>query len=162
MTRFRPNPAPPSACGPGVQPGHRPDITMAVTAGAARVMADYGYPPVGEVVLANGRRADLMGVGADGTIMIVEVKSGVDDARADRKWQDYLAFADLFYFAVPPEFPPESLAQTVSLPERAGIIVADGFDGAVVQPATAVRLAGARRKALLIRLARLAAARPDR
>jgi hypothetical protein len=97
-----------------------------------------------------------MGVGPTGTIALVEVKSGPDDLRADGKWTDYLGFADLFYFAIPPDFSPDLLIRLTGLPDRAGIIVADAYDGAVVREATAQALPGARRKALLIQLARLA------
>ncbi|WP_276569881.1 MmcB family DNA repair protein [Rhodothalassium salexigens] len=144
---------------PAGAPGDRPAVTAAVTRGAARLLLALGCPPLAEVTIANGRRADLMGVMADGAIVIVEVKSGLADLRADTKWDDYLAFADRFYFAVPPGL---TLAQVLDLakpPDRVGLIVADAYDGAVVREAQAVPMAAARRKALLIRLARLGANR---
>ena len=36
--------------------------------------------------LASGRRADLVALGADGEIVIVEIKSSVADFRGDREW----------------------------------------------------------------------------
>jgi hypothetical protein len=57
------------------------------------------------------------------------VKSSIEDFRADRKWADYGPYCDAFSFAVPPDFPREVL------PEDAGLIVADGFGGAVLRPA---------------------------
>jgi hypothetical protein len=45
------------------------------------------------------------------------------------------------------------------LPDEPGLIVADGFGGAVVREAAAVALAPARRKALILAFARLAAMR---
>ena len=107
----------------------RPETTLSVTRGAARLMLDMGYAPLLEVCLPNGRRADVMAVGRKGDIVICEVKSGVEDYRVDRKWQEYGPFCDAFYFAVAPEFP-----QAV-LPDEPGLIVADGFGGAVVRPA---------------------------
>jgi hypothetical protein len=94
-----------------------------------------------------------MALGPRGQIAIVEVKSGIEDFRADRKWGDYLPFCDAFYFAVAPEFPMDAL------PAEPGLIVADAFDGAVVREAPAAPLAGARRKALTLAFARLAALR---
>jgi len=131
----------------------RPETTEAVTRGAARLFAALGYAPLYEVGLPNGRRADVMALGPKGEVAIVEVKSGVEDYRTDRKWGEYLPWCDLFYFAVAPEFPREIL------PEGPGLIVADGFGGAVLTPATATPLAGARRKALTLAFARLAASR---
>ena len=131
----------------------RPQITSAVTRGAARLFVALGYAPLLEVGLPNGRRADIMALGPRGQIAVAEVKSGLEDFRTDRKWGEYLPYCDAFYFAVAPEFPREIL------PEEPGLIVADGFDGAVLRDAPAAPLAGARRKALTLAFARLAAAR---
>jgi hypothetical protein len=131
----------------------RPETTAAVTRGAGRLLAALGYAPLAEVTLPNGRRADLMALGAKGEIFIVEVKSGVEDFRTDQKWREYLPYCDAFAFAVCPEFPREIL------PGEPGLIVADGFGGAVLREASAAPLAGARRKALTLAFARLAALR---
>jgi hypothetical protein len=61
-----------------------------VTRGAARLLIDLGYAPLAEVTLPNGRRADLMALGPKGDILIVEVKSGLEDFRVDRKWGEYM------------------------------------------------------------------------
>ncbi|CAN7577421.1 DNA repair putative endonuclease MmcB [Phenylobacterium sp. LjRoot164] len=131
----------------------RPEITANVTRGAARLLVDLGYAPLAEVTLPNGRRADLMAVSRKGELAIVEVKSGLEDYRVDRKWHEYLPYCDRFAFAVAPEFPQHIL------PEEPGLIVCDGFGGAVLREAPATPLAPARRKALTIGFARLAAMR---
>ncbi len=113
----------------------RPETTQVVTRGAARLLAALGYAPLGEVCLPNGRRADLMALGPRGDIAIVEVKSGPQDYLTDRKWGEYLPYCDAFYFAVAPEFPRQLL------PDEPGLIVADGFGGAVL-PASITRRAG--------------------
>ncbi len=94
-----------------------------------------------------------MALSPRGRIAICEVKSGIEDYRADRKWGEYLPFCDEFYFAVAPEFPRRAL------PEGPGLIVADGFDGAVILDPPQTPLAPARRKALTLAFARLAAIR---
>jgi hypothetical protein len=71
----------------------------------------------------------------------------------DDRHGEYLPFCDAFYFAVAPEFPQDIL------PEDPGLIVADAFGGAVIRPPPHTPLAGARRKALTIAFARLAAGR---
>ncbi|HYG27934.1 MAG TPA: DNA repair putative endonuclease MmcB [Caulobacteraceae bacterium] len=131
----------------------RPETTGAVTRGAARLLQALGYAPLAEVCLPNGRRADLMALGPKGEIVIVEVKSGREDYLTDRKWGEYLPYCDAFYFAVAPEFPRQLL------PEEPGLIVADGFGGAILRETTATPLAPARRKALTLAFARLAAMR---
>lgn len=131
----------------------RPETTAAVTRGAARLLSALGYAPLAEVTLPNGRRADLMALGPKGEIFIVEVKSGVEDFRTDAKWPEYQPYCDAFAFAVAPEFPREIL------PDAPGLIVADGFGGAILREAPVAPLAGARRKALTLAFARLAALR---
>lgn len=131
----------------------RPQITLGVTRGAWRLLAALGIAAAPEVCLPNGRRADLMGLGSKGQVVIVEVKSSVEDFKTDLKWQEYRPYCDQFYFAVAPEFP-----QAI-LPDEPGVIVADGFGGAVVREAVPVALAPARRKALTLAFARLAAMR---
>lgn len=131
----------------------RPQTTGAVTRGAARLLIALGYAPLMEVALPNGRRADLMALGPRGQIAVVEVKSSLEDFRADRKWGEYLPYCDAFFFAVAPEFPRDVL------PHEPGLIVADAFDGALLREAPAVPLSGARRKALTVAFGRLAAMR---
>jgi hypothetical protein len=131
----------------------RPETTQAVTRGAARLLAALGYAPLAEVVLPNGRRADIMALGPKGELVIAEVKSGPQDYLTDRKWGEYMPYCDAFYFAVAPEFPRELL------PEEPGLIVADGFGGAVLRDAPLVPLVAARRKALTLAFGRLAASR---
>ncbi len=131
----------------------RPETTSAVTRGAARLLGATGYAPLLEVSLPNGRRADIMALGRRGEILIVEVKSSVEDFRVDRKWRDYLEYCDRFAFAVAPEFPRDIL------PDEPGLIVADSFDGAMLREAVADPVSGPRRKAITLAFGRLAAMR---
>jgi hypothetical protein len=134
-------------------PPSRPETTAAVTRGVIRLMVDLGYAPLVEVSLPNGRRADVMAVSAKGEFVIVEVKSGIEDYRCDLKWGEYGPYCDAFYFAVAPGFPREVLE------EGCGVIVADGFGGAILAEPPQEKLAPARRKALILAFARLAAMR---
>ena len=106
-----------------------------------------------EVPLRNGRRADVLGVGPGGEVWIVEIKSSLTDFRVDRKWPEYKDFCDRFFFAKPPELDPDIF------PAEEGLIVADGHDAAILREAPHAPLASARRKALLLKLARLGADR---
>jgi hypothetical protein len=121
--------------------------------GACRLLHELGLVALPEFSLANGRRADILALGEDGCFTIVEIKSCRQDFLSDRKWRDYLGFADRFYFAVAPGF-PDGL-----LPDEEGLILADRFEGELVRPAVQRSLAPARRRALLLRFARTAGLR---
>ena len=66
-----------------------------------------GFCCVSELPLASGRRADLVALGRDGEIWIVEIKSSVADFRADQKWMDYRMHCDRLFFATTTEVPCE-------------------------------------------------------
>lgn len=134
-------------------PLSRPDTTALLARGVTRVLADHGLAAVLEVPLANGRRADIMGLTHSGEIWIVETKSCLEDYAVDLKWPDYVEYCDRFFFGVTEEFPRELI------PEDAGLIVADGFGGAILRDCAARPLAGARRKSVTLLFARLAAQR---
>ncbi len=109
-----------------------------------------------EVPLRNNRRADLMGIGPKGEIILVEIKVSRADLLGDNKWPEYLDYCDKYYWAVPPEFDHRPLLGDGFLPERSGLIIADGYDAQIIRPAAHVPLAAARRKKETERLARLA------
>ncbi len=131
----------------------RPEITSAVTRGAMRCLRALGYSVLPEVVLASGRRADILALAPHGRLLIVEVKSGLDDWRTDAKWSDYAAYCDALAFAVATDFPSEVL------PADLGLIVADAYGGAVIREPIETPLQPARRRAMLMRFAALAADR---
>jgi hypothetical protein len=135
----------------------RPDITLAVRQGATRQLIHAGYSPIWEFSLANNRRADICGLSQKGVLVIVEVKSGVHDYRADSKWRDYAPFCDLFYFAVTPDFPVDLIPSSGD--DAPGLIVADAFGGEIIRHAPRFDLAPARRKAVTLSFARHAAMR---
>jgi hypothetical protein len=121
--------------------------------GVGRLLRAHGMASLAEVQLASGRRADLVAIATDGEIWIVEIKSSLEDYRSDGKWPQYRAFCDRLFFAVAPGFPREAL------PADTGLIVADRYGGEIVREAPGHRLAGARRKAMTLRLAHTAALR---
>jgi hypothetical protein len=135
-----------------------PQLTAQVCRGAARLLLRHDCLTVNEVPLGNGRRADLVGLCPRGVVTIVEVKVSRADLLGDAKWTDYLDYCDRFFWAV-----PEALARLLDradkLPDRAGLIVADHYDAAIVRDAVVVPLAPARRKAETLRFARRAARR---
>lgn len=131
----------------------RPEITALLARGVTRMLVELGLAPALEVPLANGRRADVMALTGKGEIWIVETKSCLADYAVDLKWPDYIDYCDRFFFAVTEGFPLELI------PEDVGLIVADGFGGAILRGSPLRPLAGARRKAVTLNFARLAALR---
>ena len=130
-----------------------PPVAAEVARGVTRLFCRRDLFAICEVPLPNGRRADVMAIGRRGDIVICEVKSGIEDYRCDLKWREYGPYCDAFYFATAPEFPHDVLEGDC------GLIVADGFGGAMVREATPNPLAPARRKALTLAFARLGAMR---
>src|SRR5258708_22064616 len=92
-----------------------PNSAMDVARGVSRLLLAEGLSPIVEFSLPNNRRLDVAALGPDGTIAGIEIKISLADLRADDKWPDYLAFCDLFFFAVPPEFPLHTLPSTTPL-----------------------------------------------
>ncbi len=133
--------------------GRQSATALAVCTGVRRLLAGHGCATVTELTLASGRRADVVGLAPDGCLWIVEVKSSLADLRADRKWPEYRDHCDRFFFAVPSDFP------LAALPDGTGLILADGFGASIAREAPEHRLAGARRKAIMLRFAHVAANR---
>jgi hypothetical protein len=92
-------------------------------------------------------------LGNNGTVLGVEIKVAIGDLRQDNKWPDYLEFCELFYFAIPPDFPDELV------PPDTGLIVADRYGGAIVRPSPVATLHASRRKAVTLSFAKVAAER---
>jgi hypothetical protein len=134
-------------------PLSRPDVTQALARGITRMLTAHALAPVLEVPLANGRRADVMAVTAHGEIWIVETKSCLADYACDAKWPDYLEYCDRFFFGVTETFPRDLI------PEECGLIVADGFGGAILRESPLRPLNASRRKAVTLLFARLAVQR---
>lgn len=94
-----------------------------------------------------------MALSRAGQILAIEVKSGLGDFRVDRKWSGYRDYCDAFAFAVAPDFPEHVL------PLDAGLILADSYGGYWARQPGAHVLSPARRKAMTISFACMAAGR---
>lgn len=62
----------------------------------------YGYSCYKEIGLNSWgkQRADLVGVNLKSKILVVEIKSSVQDYKTDKKWKSYLPFCDRFFFCI--------------------------------------------------------------
>jgi hypothetical protein len=133
--------------------GRQSEAALAIARGTARYLHALGYCVVSELPLPSGRRADLVALGGDGEIIIVEIKSSVADFRADQKWMDYRRHCDRLFFATHAGVPCEIF------PTEAGLIVADAFGASIVSEAPEQRIAAATRRSVTLRFAHAAALR---
>ncbi|MEP7240328.1 MAG: MmcB family DNA repair protein [Devosia sp.] len=127
---------------------------LRVQRGVMRLLRSvYDFCCFAEVPLANGRRADILALGPKGEIWIIEIKSSLIDYRVDAKWPDYKDYCDRFFFAKPPDL------DAAIFPPAEGLIVADAHGAEMLRDAAEVTLPPARRRAMLLKLARLGADR---
>ena len=133
--------------------GRQSETALLIARGTRRYLRSLGFATLTEVPLRSGRRADLLALGGNGMIHIVEIKSSVADFRADNKWPDYRAHCDRLYFAVTQQMP------LGILPEDAGLIVADAYGACLVRQAPDHRLSPATRRMVTLQFAQLAAHR---
>lgn len=136
--------------------GRQSETALLVGRGTRRLLRGLGFSTVAELTLASNRRADLVALGPDGTIFIVEIKSSIEDFRVDQKWPDYRLHCDRLFFAIPETVPQEIM------PEDAGLILADAYGAEILRDAPEHKLAAATRKSMLLNIARAAADRLHR
>lgn len=133
--------------------GRQSPTALAVVRGTSRLLRSLGFSCIPEMSLTSGRRADLVALGSDGEIWIVEIKSSVEDFRVDQKWPEYRWHCDRLLFATAAHVPLDIF------PPDAGLILADGYGAEIVREAPEHRLPGATRRSMLLRFGRTAALR---
>ena len=136
--------------------GRQSDTALAIARGTARLLRSLGFACVSELPLPSGRRADIVAINERGEIWIIEIKSSVEDLRADQKWPDYRAHCDRLFFAFTQDlsceiFPPDT-----------GLIVADAYGAHMHCTAPEHRLPAPTRKLMTVRFAMAAAQRFNR
>lgn len=130
-----------------------PERAAAIRRAAALLCLRLGWAPVHEMSLPNNRRADIMALRPDGSFVCIEIKSGVRDFLTDAKWPEYRDYCDALFFAVDADF-PQAL-----LPDTAGLVVTWELSGEMLRDAPLHPMPPARRRALTLRFAHLAALR---
>ena len=122
--------------------------TQRITDAIARSYFGQGDGVLREFKLKNRRRVDLVIINEKGWIIIIEIKSSPADFLSDKKWGEYIDWADQFYFGVAQNFPIDIL------PKEHGIITTDDFDTYEARPSPVQKLNGSRRNTLVRKLAR--------
>jgi hypothetical protein len=133
--------------------GRQSPTAFAVARGTSRLLHALGYAVVAELPLPSGRRADLVALGTDGEVLIVEIKSSIADFRTDQKWMDYRLHCDRLFFATTVDVPQEIF------PADTGLVIADSFGASIVCEAPEHRMVAATRKSMMLRFAHAAALR---
>ena len=133
--------------------GRQSPTALAVGRGTQRLLLALGLSCVCELPLGSGRRADLVALGRDGEIWIVEIKSSIEDFRVDQKWPDYRLHCDRLLFATAAHVPLDIF------PADAGLIVADAYGAELVREAPEHRMHAATRRSMMLCFARAAARR---
>lgn len=132
------------------------DTALTIARGTSRLLRSLGFSCLSELPLPSGRRADLVALNARNDIWIVEIKSSLEDLRADHKWQDYRAHCDRLFFAFTQDLPCEIF------PPDTGLIVADAYGAHMHCEAPEHRLAAPTRKLMTVTFAMTAAQRINR
>ncbi|MGU3399047.1 MmcB family DNA repair protein [Brucellaceae bacterium D45D] len=133
--------------------GRQSENALIVRRGVQRLFLEMGFAALPELPLASGRRADLIAISRKGEIWIVEIKSSIEDWKADHKWPGYRDYCDRLFFATHPGVPQDIF------PKDCGFILSDGYGAEILRDAPEHKLAGTTRKALMLRFARAGAAR---
>jgi hypothetical protein len=126
------------------------ETALAIARGTARLLRSLGFSCISELPLPS------VALNERGEIWIVEIKSSVDDLRADQKWQDYRMHCDRLFFAFTQDLPCEIF------PEDTGLIIADAYGAHLHCEAPEHRLLAATRKSMTVRFAMAAAQRINR
>ena len=133
--------------------GRQSRTALAVARGTMRLLHQFGFSAVSELPLPSGRRADLVALNNASDIWIVEIKSSIEDFRADQKWMDYRLHCDRLFFATTMEVACEIF------PKDTGLIVADAFGAQIVCEAPEHKLHASTRQSMMLAFARCAALR---
>jgi hypothetical protein len=136
--------------------GRQSETALAVARGTARLLRSLAFSCISELPLPSGRRADLVALNERGEIWIIEIKSSVEDLRADHKWEEYRAHCDRLFFAFTQELPCDIF------PKETGLIVADAYGAHLLCQAPEHRLPAPTRKLMTVRFAMAAATRIGR
>ncbi len=132
------------------------ETALAIARGTSRLLRSLGFSCISELPLPSGRRADLVALNERGEIWIVEIKSSVEDFRADHKWEDYRAHCDRLFFAFTQDLSCDLF------PKDTGLIVADAYGAHLFCEAPEHRLPAPTRKLMTVRFALAAAQRISR
>src|SRR5215468_11303258 len=124
--------------------GRQSPAALAIARGTTGLLHSLELACVSELALPSGRRADLVALGGNGDVWIVEIKSSIADFRADQKWMDYRLHCDRLFFATTLEVPCEIF------PQDTGLIVADAFGAQIKCEAPEHRLHASTRKSMML------------
>lgn len=133
--------------------GRQSETALAIQRGVGRLLRAHDYALITEFTLASGRRADVIGLSPKGRLWIIEIKSSLEDFKADSKWPEYRDYCDHFSFAIPQSMDADLI------PLEAGLIIADQWGAEVIRAASEHPLHASRKRVVHMAFARAAAQR---
>ncbi|HEV7435830.1 MAG TPA: MmcB family DNA repair protein [Pseudorhizobium sp.] len=133
--------------------GRQSTRAMMVRRGLQVLLHEMRHASLPELVLPNGRRADLMTISEKGEVWIIEIKTSIEDFRVDHKWPDYRTYCDRLFFATHRDVPLEIF------PQDCGLFLSDGYGAHLMREAPEHRLASATRKSVMLNFSRVGARR---
>lgn len=136
--------------------GRQSELALMIQRGTTRFFLQNNIALLPELTLGNGRRADLVGINEKGKIILIEIKSSIEDFKVDQKWPEYREHCDFFYFASHKGVPAEIF------PQEEGFILADNYGAEVIREAKEEKLPAGSRKALTLRFARTSTSRLEK
>lgn len=109
-------------------------VTANVSDEVAKYYTSKRYCVSKEIGLCkSGRlRADFLALNIKRQIIIVEVKSCVEDFKTDKKWRKYLPYCNKLYFALTPDVWDKLKAE---IPQGIGVMITSGYGITIVQNA---------------------------
>ncbi|MBS1090565.1 MmcB family DNA repair protein [Gluconobacter sp. Dm-74] len=143
-----------------------PETQLAIRRAVLGLCRTMNWAAINEFSLpAAGRRADVMALLPDHSLICIEIKSGLRDFQTDQKWPEYRDWSDRLFFAVDDAFPVDLIPPDVGLIVVSVSAVPPALREGVLAECTIIRepalhrLAPARRRTLVHLFATTAAIR---
>ena len=118
-----------------------------------RFLSNKGYKTITEFALPNKKRVDIIALNCKKEILIIEVKSKINDFKNDKKWKKYLNYCNYFYFAL------NKYPKNLKIYENVGIIEINNKKNEIKKRASYVKMPEKKRNNIIFSFALSAASK---
>ena len=118
-----------------------------------RFLSNKGYKTITEFALPNKKRVDIIALNCKKEILIIEVKSKINDFKNDKKWKKYLNYCNYFYFAL------NKYPKNLKIYENVGIIEINNKKNEIKKRASYVKMPEEKRNNIIFSFALSAASK---
>ena len=112
-----------------------------------RFLSNKGYKTITEFALPNKKRVDIIALNCKKEILIIEVKSKINDFKNDKKWKKYLNYCNYFYFAL------NKYPKNLKIYENVGIIEINNKKNEIKKRASYVKMPEEKRNNIIFSFA---------